>query len=102
MTTAWNPRAFDRLRALDPRVAEVFRLRCIEEKPEADVAEALHLTVRTVRRDLEKARMMYLAARRFDPPIDGDAELTDPPAPPKPPAPLTAAAQAPEDRHARE
>lgn len=88
MSAPWNPAALDRLRTLDPRVAEVFHLRCIRGASEADVAKTLGITARTVRRDVGKARLLLAASRRSDPPSDDDAELTGSPAPPKPPAPL--------------
>jgi hypothetical protein len=96
MSTAWNSAAVEHLRALDHRVAEVFRLRCISGKSEDEIAKTLGVTARTVRRDFEKARFL-LAGRRFDPPKDGEEELIGSPMPPKPSAPLTSYEEEPGD-----
>jgi RNA polymerase sigma factor (TIGR02999 family) len=55
-------RALERLEALDPRMAQVVELRYFVGLTEAEIAEALDLTDRTVRRDWEKARLFLAEA----------------------------------------
>ena len=49
--------ALDALAKLDPRMAQVVEMRYFGGMSEADIAEALAVTDRTVRRDWEKARL---------------------------------------------
>jgi RNA polymerase sigma factor (TIGR02999 family) len=50
------------LEASEPRLAKVVEMRYFGGYTEAEVAEALGLTERTVRRDWDKARLLLLAA----------------------------------------
>lgn len=50
--------ALDELAGVDPRAAQVVELRYFAGMTEAEVAEALDVNERTVRRDWEKARLM--------------------------------------------
>jgi RNA polymerase sigma factor (TIGR02999 family) len=50
--------ALDRLAALDARIADVVEMRYFGGMTETDIAQALGLTERTVRRDWEKARLL--------------------------------------------
>ena len=53
--------ALERLAAAEPRLAEVVEMRYFGGYAEADIAAALGLTERTVRRDWDKARLLLLA-----------------------------------------
>lgn len=53
--------AVDRLGAIEPRLAQVVEMRYFGGYSDAEIAEALDLNERTVRRDWEKARLMLLA-----------------------------------------
>ena len=48
----------------DPRLAQVVEMRFFGGLTEPEIAEALGLSERTVRRDWEKARLLLLAAVR--------------------------------------
>lgn len=50
------------LEQADPRLAQVAEMRFFGGLTEAEIAEALELSERTVRRDWEKARLLLLAA----------------------------------------
>jgi RNA polymerase sigma factor (TIGR02999 family) len=54
--------ALDELAALDPRLAQVVEMRWFAGLEEADIAAALGLTERTVRRDWSKARAFLVVA----------------------------------------
>jgi RNA polymerase sigma factor (TIGR02999 family) len=54
--------ALDVLAQADPRLAQVVEMRYFGGMSEPEVAEALGLSERTVRRDWEKARMLLTAA----------------------------------------
>jgi RNA polymerase sigma factor (TIGR02999 family) len=54
--------AIDELAKLDRRMAQVVEMRYFAGLTEAEIAEALRMTERTVRRDWEKARLLLLAA----------------------------------------
>jgi RNA polymerase sigma factor (TIGR02999 family) len=54
--------ALDLLEQADPRLAQVAEMRFFGGLTEAEIAEALGLSDRTVRRDWEKARLLLLAA----------------------------------------
>ena len=54
--------ALDELAALDPRLAQVVEMRWFGGLEEADIAAALGLTERTVRRDWAKARAFLVVA----------------------------------------
>jgi RNA polymerase sigma factor (TIGR02999 family) len=54
--------ALDELAALDPRLARVVEMRYFAGLSEADIAEAMGVTDRTVRRDWDKARTLLFAA----------------------------------------
>jgi RNA polymerase sigma factor (sigma-70 family) len=54
--------AIDALAALDARLAQVVEMRWFAGLSEADIAAALGLTERTVRRDWEKARAFLTVA----------------------------------------
>jgi RNA polymerase sigma factor (TIGR02999 family) len=54
--------AIDALAALDPRLAQVVEMRWFAGLTEQDIAGALGLTERTVRRDWEKARAFLMVA----------------------------------------
>ncbi len=54
--------AIDALAALDPRLAQVVEMRWFAGLTEVDIANALGLTERTVRRDWEKARAFLTVA----------------------------------------
>lgn len=54
--------AIDALAALDPRLAQVVEMRWFAGLTEVDIASALGLTERTVRRDWEKARAFLTVA----------------------------------------
>ena len=54
--------ALARLEQIDPVAAEVVELRYFGGYTETEIAEALDVTERTVRRDWEKARLLLLAA----------------------------------------
>ena len=101
MTPDWILSALERLQARDFRVAEVFRRRFIARHSEAEIAKALGVTERTVRRDIQKARLLLLAMP-FGPTKDGDAEMIGSPTPPKPPQPLSAHEKEPGDNHGSE
>ncbi len=54
--------ALDELAALDPRLARVVEMRYFAGLTEVDIAEALGVTERTVRRDWDKARTLLFEA----------------------------------------
>jgi len=54
--------ALDELNALDERMAQVVEMRYFAGMTEAEIAEALGVTDRTVRRDWEKARLLLSRA----------------------------------------
>lgn len=54
--------ALDDLAKAEPRLAQVVEMRYFGGYSDAEIAEALDLTTRTVRRDWSKARMLLLAA----------------------------------------
>jgi len=56
--------ALEQLAALDQRLAKVVEMRYFGGLREAEIAEALGVTERTVRRDWEKARLLLAAALR--------------------------------------
>lgn len=56
--------ALQELAELDPRLAQVVEMRYFAGMTEADIAQALGLTERTVRRDWNKARTLLFAALR--------------------------------------
>jgi DNA-directed RNA polymerase specialized sigma24 family protein len=53
--------ALDALQHAEPRLAQVVEMRYFGGYTEIEIADALDLTERTVRRDWDKARMMLLA-----------------------------------------
>lgn len=57
-------RALDGLARLEPRLAQVVEMRYFAGMKEADIAAALGVTDRTVRRDWEKARLLLAHALR--------------------------------------
>ena len=57
-------RALDDLARLEPRLAQVVEMRYFVGMKEAEIAEALGVTDRTVRRDWEKARLLLAHALR--------------------------------------
>src|SRR5262245_60017772 len=54
--------ALDEIAALDPRLAQVVEMRYFAGMTETEIAEALGVTDRTVRRDWEKARLLLREA----------------------------------------
>jgi len=54
--------ALETLAQADPRLARIVEMRYFGGLTEAEVAEALELSERTVRRDWEKARLLLFAA----------------------------------------
>ena len=54
--------ALDEIAAVDPRLAQVVELRYFGGMTETEIAEALGVTDRTVRRDWEKARLLLREA----------------------------------------
>lgn len=56
--------ALEELNALDPRIVQVVEMRYFAGMTEAEVAAALGVTDRTVRRDWEKARLLLARALR--------------------------------------
>jgi RNA polymerase sigma factor (TIGR02999 family) len=54
--------ALDELQALDPRMAQVVEMRYFGGMSEVEIADALGVTDRTVRRDWEKARLLLAEA----------------------------------------
>jgi RNA polymerase sigma factor (TIGR02999 family) len=54
--------ALDELAKLDPRMAQVVEMRYFAGMTEMEIAEALDVTDRTVRRDWEKARLLLAEA----------------------------------------
>jgi RNA polymerase sigma factor (sigma-70 family) len=56
--------AIDELAKLDPRMAQVVELRYFAGMTEGEVAQALGITDRTVRRDWQQARMFLAEALR--------------------------------------
>jgi RNA polymerase sigma factor (TIGR02999 family) len=56
--------ALDELATLDPRMARVVEMRYFGGLADAEIAEALGVGVRTVRRDWEKARLILSATLR--------------------------------------
>ena len=57
----WVHEALDALQQTEPRLATVVEMRYFGGYSETEIAEALELTERTVRRDWDKARMLLLA-----------------------------------------
>jgi RNA polymerase sigma factor (TIGR02999 family) len=57
-------RALDDLAGLEPRLAQVVEMRYFAGLSDAEIAEALGLSDRTVRRDWEKARLLLAHALR--------------------------------------
>jgi RNA polymerase sigma factor (TIGR02999 family) len=55
-------RALDELARLEPRLAQVVEMRYFVGLTDAEIAEALGVTDRTVRRDWEKARLLLAHA----------------------------------------
>lgn len=58
--------ALTRLATLEPRAARVVEMRYFGALPEQQIAEALGLTERTVRRDWDKARRLLVELMRAD------------------------------------
>lgn len=56
--------AMEQLERVDPRLAQVVEMRFFEGLPESEIAGALGVTERTVRRDWEKARLLLARALR--------------------------------------
>jgi RNA polymerase sigma factor (sigma-70 family) len=54
--------ALDRLNALDPRLRQIVELRFFAGIPQADIAQFLGVSERTVERDWLKARLVLLEA----------------------------------------
>ena len=54
--------ALDEMAAMDPRMAQVVEMRYFGGMTETEIAEALGVTDRTVRRDWEKARLLLREA----------------------------------------
>jgi RNA polymerase sigma factor (TIGR02999 family) len=54
--------ALDRLDAVDPRLSQVVEMRYFSGLTEPEIAEALGVTERTVRRDWQKARLLLREA----------------------------------------
>jgi RNA polymerase sigma factor (sigma-70 family) len=54
--------ALDDLAQLDPRLVQVVEMRYFAGMTEADIAAALGVTDRTIRRDWEKARLLLARA----------------------------------------
>jgi RNA polymerase sigma factor (TIGR02999 family) len=59
-------RALTELAALEPRLAQVVEMRHFGGMKETEIAEALGVTDRTVRRDWEKARLLLAHALKAD------------------------------------
>jgi len=57
-------RAIEQLELVDPRLAQVVEMRFFEGATESEIAAALGVTERTVRRDWEKARLLLAQALR--------------------------------------
>ena len=57
-------RAIEQLELVDPRLAHVVEMRFFEGATESEIAAALGVTERTVRRDWEKARLLLAQALR--------------------------------------
>lgn len=57
-------RAMEQLERVDSRLAQVVEMRFFEGLPEPEIARALGITERTVRRDWEKARLLLARALR--------------------------------------
>lgn len=57
-------RAIEQLELVDPRLAQVVEMRFFEGATESEIATALGVTERTVRRDWEKARLLLAQALR--------------------------------------
>ena len=57
-------RAMEQLELVDPRLAQVVEMRFFEGIAESEIARALGVTERTVRRDWEKARLLLALALR--------------------------------------
>lgn len=57
-------RAIEQLALVDPRLAQVVEMRFFEGATESEIAAALGVTERTVRRDWEKARLLLAQALR--------------------------------------
>jgi RNA polymerase sigma factor (sigma-70 family) len=56
--------AVEQLALVDPRLAQVVEMRFFEGATESEIAAALGITERTVRRDWEKARLLLAQALR--------------------------------------
>jgi RNA polymerase sigma factor (TIGR02999 family) len=54
--------ALDRMHVLDPRMTQVVQMRYFAGLTESEIALALGVTTRTVRRDWEKARLLLREA----------------------------------------
>jgi RNA polymerase sigma factor (TIGR02999 family) len=54
--------ALEQVSAIEPRLAQVVEMRYFAGMTEAEIAQALGVTDRTVRRDWEKARLLLRAA----------------------------------------
>jgi len=54
--------ALDRIAAIDPRLSQVVEMRYFGGMTESEIAQALSVTERTVRRDWQKARMLLREA----------------------------------------
>lgn len=54
--------ALDRMQVLDPRMTQVVQMRYFADLTESEIALALGVTTRTVRRDWEKARLLLREA----------------------------------------
>jgi len=55
-------RALDHIAAIDPRLSQVVEMRYFGGMTESEIAQALSVTERTVRRDWQKARMLLREA----------------------------------------
>jgi RNA polymerase sigma factor (TIGR02999 family) len=60
----WIDTALDELEATDPRLKQVVEMRYFGGLTEAEVAEALGVTERTVRRDWQRARLLLSVSLR--------------------------------------
>jgi RNA polymerase sigma factor (sigma-70 family) len=54
--------ALERIAAIDPRLSQVVEMRYFGGMTEPEIAQALSVTERTVRRDWQKARMLLREA----------------------------------------
>jgi RNA polymerase sigma factor (sigma-70 family) len=55
-------RALDQIAEIDPRLTQVVEMRYFGGMTEAEIAQALGMTERTVRRDWQKARLLLREA----------------------------------------